>query len=537
QATVELLKTLKWEENILIIYSDDEYGRNGYEQLLQAAYYRGICFSKAVAIDPTDLTKDLAKDALAALGTQSYNAGVLMMSFVNGKKVFEAIEEIQTLHSTQWIVSDFDITSDYSSLIRSRGMMLVTPSSPQLDDFKNFFAQEESNINPSAHTENPWFIDWYEKKYSCSIRNANSGPPCTARSVADLRAAFVQSPFAVPTMKAIAVYIEAVRQRCTTGVACLNQLLSINPSDFHETLKNLDVTFPANYPIVGLRGERVKFDANGDLEVTKCDVYNHRRTLNGVSSLYQKIGEYQNNVLTLNTNPTLYDNGRTQSLNSIPEFLCPLCSNCLKPQVSTVLRYNPGDVVIASLASGHTSGRFPFTCGDGDLPRLAALVAAEWATSQYKTQNAARLQQVALGSLVVDICPDALVASRFLMDLLGGNNRLMGASNNIISADNIYGFVDHTDGDQASIISPILASLKIPEVQTDSVHLMGDADSFTMLGGVNDTYTVQAVPNDNMLHEAIASVLLRLGWKYVQVATHGTGVYNQASLDFKRTAG
>ena len=73
------------------------------------------------------------------------------------------------------------------------------------------------------------------------------------------------------------------------------------------------------------------------------------------------------------------------------------------------------------------------------------------------------------------------------------------------------------DGDQASMISSVLAQLKIPEVQTESVRKMGDGGSMSMMMSGDHTYTVDAMPNDHMLHEAIASVMLRLGWKYVQV--------------------
>ena len=79
--------------------------------------------------------------------------------------------------------------------------------------------------------------------------------------------------------------------------------------------------------------------------------------------------------------------------------------------------------------------------------RLAALVAAEWAANRFKTDNPDKLRQVSLGSLVVDICPDGLVAGGFITDLLSGNNRLLGSSGNIVTADNIRGFVDHTGED------------------------------------------------------------------------------------------
>ena len=102
----------------------------------------------------------------------------------------------------------------------------------------------------------------------------------------------MQNPFVVPTMKAIAAYAEAVRLECTSSsVSCVNHLKTVSPSHFYDTLKNLNVTFPDTYPVLGLRGESIKFDANGDLELSDYVVYNHIEKSNS-ASLYEKVNEY-----------------------------------------------------------------------------------------------------------------------------------------------------------------------------------------------------------------------------------------------------
>ena len=71
------------------------------------------------------------------------------------------------------------------------------------------------------------------------------------------------------------------------------------------------------------------------------------------------------------------------------------------------------------------------------------------------------------------------------------------------------------------MISPVLAQYKLPEIQTDSVHaniMMQNHGSMGMMSkSDDDAYMIQGVPSDHMLHEAISSLLLRMGWKYVQV--------------------
>ncbi|GFO19837.1 metabotropic glutamate receptor 3 [Plakobranchus ocellatus] len=542
KTVIELLRALQWEENILLIYTDEDYGRSGLKQLLEAAHNRGVCFAKAIAVDPALTTRNEIVAVLNAVGSKTYAAGVLVMTSYHTEMVLDALAQVQSLTSTQWILSDLDITSDQNSLLMARGSMIVAPDSPTIDEFRTFFAQEVADITLNGHLENPWFYDWYEEKYNCWIGTPRAGlSQCNPQTQANLEASFVQSPYVLPTIRALAAYAEAVRQRCQTSAIdpCVNRLRSVSASDFHDTLKNLDVTIPNNFPIAALRGERIKFDANGDLEVYDFAVYNYNNRLG--TPIFEKIAQYTNNALTLSRAPVLYDSARTTSLATNPVAPCPTpqgCINCLKPEIPIVFRYNPGDLVIGSLTNGHMPGRFPFTCGEGVTSRLAALVAAEWAATRFRTLNPGKLQQVTLGSLVVDVCPDSLVAGGFISDLLSGNNRFLAASGDVITAENILGFVDHTDGQQASVITPVLANYMLPEIQTDSVASMEEgSDTSMMMGSDHNPFMIQAVPNDHMLYEAISSLLLRMGWTYVQVVTHGSGMYQAAAHDFMMTAG
>ena len=102
---------------------------------------------------------------------------------------------------------------------------------------------------------------------------------------------------------------------------------------------------------------------------------------------------------------------------------------------------------MGSLVNAHLPGRAAFTCGQGSASGLSALVAAEWAASQYKAINPTKLQGVSIGSLVADVCPDSFVSDGFLTDLLSGNNKLVDQSGFVISSDNIEAFVDFTGKD------------------------------------------------------------------------------------------
>lgn len=76
-------------------------------------------------------------------------------------------------------------------------------------------------------------------------------------------------------MLAVFAYAEAVRTVClNSGGGLCSQLTTMTPTDFNNVLRALNFTLPSNFP-AGLSGRRIKFDANGDPEVSDFTIYNY----------------------------------------------------------------------------------------------------------------------------------------------------------------------------------------------------------------------------------------------------------------------
>lgn len=523
KAVVELLVQLQWQ-HVLVVYVNDDNGRSGYGELLQATYNRGLCVSNALVLDGS-LNKETYKTSLRGFGFGGYSAAILVATSGQAQVILDAVNEIPEANNVQWILSDLDLTIDQSTLSRTRGAIVVVPKFPLITGFRDYFVNLETN--PNNNVGNPWFKDWYEVTYKCSLTTAVN--QCTLKNTATLTSQFVQNPWVVPTIKAVFAYAQAVASICPNTGVCSN-LRTIKASDFHNVLRNLDFTFPTNFLATDLRGQRIKFDANGDPEMFDFSIYNYNNRLGG-GYVFEEIGSFASNTLTLTRQPTLYDGARVSVIQPNPTATCQAlgCQNCLLPQRSVTFRYQPADIVIASLVQAHQSGRSPFTCGTGIVPRLASLVAVEWAVSKYKTNNPEKLIGVSLGSLVADICPDSYVARGFLTDLLSGNNRLVDSSGNVITSETIRAFVDFTESDVAKSVSPILSSYKIPEVQSA-------ATTPVLMNGGMTSYFSRAIPNDEVYYKAIASLLQTVGWKYVQVATRASGIYQEMYQTFLKVA-
>lgn len=74
QALASLLKSLQWEK-IIIVYTEDSYGMEGYTQILQAAYEAGICVTAAISV-PHDGTVADHQAKLKNIGTLDTTAAV-----------------------------------------------------------------------------------------------------------------------------------------------------------------------------------------------------------------------------------------------------------------------------------------------------------------------------------------------------------------------------------------------------------------------------------------------------------------------------
>ncbi|CAL1541550.1 unnamed protein product [Lymnaea stagnalis] len=523
KAVVELLIQLQWQ-NVLVVYVNDDNGRSGYGELLQATYNRGLCVSSALVLDDS-ADKATYKAALNGFGFSGYTAAILVATSGQAQVILDAVNEVPAANNVQWIISDVDLTIDQSTLNRLRGAMVVVPKFPLITGFRDYFINLETN--PNNNVGNPWFKDWYEVTYKCSLTTATN--QCTLKSAATLAPMFVQNPWVVPTIKAVFAYAQAIATICTNSGFCSN-LRNMNALAFHNVLHNVDFTFPDNFLATDLRGQRIKFDANGDPEVSDFSIYNYNNRL-GSGFVFEEIGSFTSNTLTLTRQPTLYDGTRSSVLPTNPTATCQTlgCQSCLLPQRSVTFRYQPADIVIGSLIQAHQSGRVPFTCGTGIIPRLASLVAAEWAVSRYRDINPNKLNGVTLGTLVADICPDSFVARGFLTDLLSGNNRLVDSSGNVITSETIRAFVDFTESDVAKSVSPILSNYNIPEVQTA-------ATTPVVMNGGMTSYFSRAIPSDEVFYKAIASLLQTVGWKYVQVATRSSGIYQEMYQTFLKVA-
>lgn len=72
-------------------------------------------------------------------------------------------------------------TTDTFPLSCHAGVTFVGKLTRQYDEYKNYFAR----LNPSNNTRNPWFQEYWMKKFNCSLPGTTTQgqTPCTGKSV------------------------------------------------------------------------------------------------------------------------------------------------------------------------------------------------------------------------------------------------------------------------------------------------------------------------------------------------------------------
>ena len=246
QALVDLL--LKNETKyVSVLYSDDEFGREGKKYFTQAAKERGICvgITRALPQGHTVLTfDDIVMDI-----SQKINAQVIVLfcSKSDISLLFTSVKKFGKERFFRWLVGgDYAEMSVYLNGNEdiAKNIVLCSPRNEKSTRF-----MEWRNRNNVSHS--PWFSE-IELKYETSkYRPENEGKTISA----DL---YIQS-----VINSVYAFAHALDKMCKTYcVNNSNAATCLKEKSLNQTLL-LDYILNVNYTT--LNGRKIKFDKNGDL--------------------------------------------------------------------------------------------------------------------------------------------------------------------------------------------------------------------------------------------------------------------------------
>lgn len=176
KAMADLIVYFNWTY-IFTIYSNDTYGREGIDSLINELRSRNntkICIAlrEALPLGSSDnapfdsvlekMSQDWIRNASVAVLFGHRDEGIGMIRAISGMSNNSSLRQITWIASDSWAVALPD-NEDYRRT--ARGMLSTVQQPRVVDEFMKYFA----DLNPISNVANPWFSEYWESVFNCSL--------------------------------------------------------------------------------------------------------------------------------------------------------------------------------------------------------------------------------------------------------------------------------------------------------------------------------------------------------------------------------
>ena len=174
RAIADIILMFNWTY-VFALHSDDAYGNGGIEALIDELEKQnpGICIAKRIPLSVTanDTDYDKALQTMSEDWVQNAAIAVLFGDIEAATGMMEAIIRKKNssefvLDKLTWIGTDGwgdSLDPKYHSI--ARGMLSVIPRAEESKEFDDYY----TSLHPANYTSNPWFIEFWEHWFNCSM--------------------------------------------------------------------------------------------------------------------------------------------------------------------------------------------------------------------------------------------------------------------------------------------------------------------------------------------------------------------------------
>lgn len=287
KAMVDIITYMNWTA-VFAVHSRGSYGEQGMQILEKFSAQSNVCIADHWQLEPDFALEDYDKIIEKFLKEKDIRVVVMFCNSEDLRSMLLAAKRAQTRGVKKrfiWLASDFWGTR-YRHL---EGLEDIADGAITLE-FQTFDAQLKpfydyfSKLNPVTNTRNPWFREYWEKRFHCSFGNDSSPErhPCYSREnyVSVLDRFDAKVPFVIDAVFSFAHALHNMQRNVCRAVP-----------GFCSELKNLDrstlLFYLRNVSFNGTTG-LVRFNENGD-SAGKYDVYVFRKSQ---SSSYKRLGSW-----------------------------------------------------------------------------------------------------------------------------------------------------------------------------------------------------------------------------------------------------
>ncbi|XP_023135546.2 glutamate receptor, metabotropic 2b [Amphiprion ocellaris] len=343
KAMAEILRYFNWTY-VSTVASEGDYGETGIDAFQQEARTRQICIATSAKVSRT-MNRQGYENVIRSLQQKS-NAKVVIL-FTRSEDARELLVAAARMNVTfTWVASDG--WGAQESVVRGSetaadGAFTIELASYPVREFEDYFTK----LNPYTNTRNPWFKEFWEHRFGCSLQEHG----CSERSLRD--GTFEQESkimFVVNAVYAMAYALHNMRQAvCSNTSKVCDAMKPGNGKRFYKEFI-LKTKFEAPFKPADTEN-MVRFDSVGD-GISRYNIFHYHKEEG--KFVYRKVGYWDQN-LTLNT-------------TMIPwRGLIPPTSQCSDPcKKNEVKSMQPGDVCcwICIPCQPYQYLQDEFTCAD-----------------------------------------------------------------------------------------------------------------------------------------------------------------------------
>ncbi|XP_039287871.1 metabotropic glutamate receptor 1-like [Nilaparvata lugens] len=324
QVMVDLVRTHNWTY-VSAVNTDENYGQSGMQAFKELALRANVCIAKEDSV--LSNADDEVFDSVLRKLNEDRNARVVVC-FCEGMTVRGLLAATRRLNLTgRFLLLGSDGWADRSDVAEgfeaeARGSLSIRIHSPYVSAFDQYYFA----LNPFNNSRNPWFKEFWQDRFNCSIPANHPGPAanvthdqqglpvCTGKE--KLSEKYKQDPklsFVIKSIYTVAYGLHNLfKDVCGSNAQgpCPG-LFPLNQSLFKNYLMNVSFTY-------GGDGETVEFDWRGD-PPGRYNIMNFQQLANG-SYDYIHVGDWNNGSLQLREALQLghAPSGRVESVCSRP---------------------------------------------------------------------------------------------------------------------------------------------------------------------------------------------------------------------------
>ncbi|XP_017335907.2 glutamate receptor, metabotropic 2a [Ictalurus punctatus] len=321
KAMAEILRYFNWTY-VSTVASEGDYGETGIDAFQQEARALQICIATSAKVSRS-MDRYSYEGVIRSL-LQKSNAKVVIL-FTRSEDARELLVAANRMNvSFIWVASDG--WGAQESVVRgsesvAEGAFTIELASYRVDKFAEYF----TDLNPYNNTRNPWFREFWEHQFQCSLHDVHCGKHSLRHGKFEQESKIM---FVVNAVYAMAHALHNMRQ-----AVCLNNTkicTAMRPVNGKKLYKDYILKTKFDAPFRPADTETmVLFDAYGD-GLGRYNIF-HYHVENG-TYVYRKVGFWAQS-LNLDTNLIPWDN------QVIPT------SQCSDPcRMNEIKSMQPGDV-------------------------------------------------------------------------------------------------------------------------------------------------------------------------------------------------